>query len=91
MLSERPHENGGSVMVFLALFPVIALIAAIWLLWKLPKTRRRRALERAGAAFCSHCLRRLEDVDQTRTEYCPGCGRRLPRFAVRKAAAIGGK
>jgi predicted Zn-dependent protease len=71
-------------MVFVVLIPLILLITAIWLITHAPKWRRRRELERAGAVYCSHCLRDLSDVDLTRTEFCPRCRRRLPRFAVRR-------
>jgi hypothetical protein len=71
-------------MSLLFVIPAGLLIALGVLLYRVPKIRRRKAFERAGTPYCSHCLYDLSGVDLTQTEYCPGCRKRLPRFAERK-------
>ena len=71
-------------MGILIAIPAGLLILGVVVLSKIPRWRRRRAFDRAGTPYCPHCLYDLTDVDEVRTEFCPGCGRRLPRFAVRK-------
>ncbi len=63
--------------------PIILLIIAAVLIARMPAWRRRRALERRGVPYCPRCLRDLSDVDLARTEFCPDCRRRLPRFTER--------
>lgn len=76
-------------MSLLVLIPVGLLIGLGVLLYRVPRIRRRATFERAGTPYCSTCLFDLSGRDLATTEFCPGCRRRLPRFAERRRDAAG--